>query len=90
MKVTSKTRVVRAWVRDYFETEVSLEYYPDSRDPIPRVVVFPKVWREGGKQYKVTACTYNHPGNYGDKVTIRVPRGSDGRGFGCDGTIEYY
>lgn len=89
MKVTTKTRCVFTMTYS-FRGEVKIEYSPDSREPIPRVVEFPKVWREGGKQYKVCMCIYRHNGDYDDEVTIKAPKYTSVSGYGCRDTIEYY
>lgn len=87
MKVTTKTRCVRTFL---YTDEIEILYAPDSREPIPRVVEFPKVWREGGKQYKVWRCTYRHNGDYHDEVTIKAPVYASVYADDCSDTIEYY
>lgn len=90
MKVTTKTRCVFTNLNTLFG-EASIEYAPDSREPIPRVVEFPKVWREGGKQYKVSVCRYVHNGDSDDEVTIKAPYSSSRVwAYYCRETIEYY
>ena len=89
MKVTTKTRCVNTTTYSNIG-EVSIEYRPNSREPIPRVVEFPKVWREGGKQYKVCMCTYAHNGDSDDEVTIKAPEYSSAYAYYCRETIEYY
>lgn len=69
---------------------VRVEYRPGSYDPVARVIEFPKVWRAGGKQYKVCSYRYDHNGKWEDKVVIRVPCGVNAVGFSCDETIEKY
>lgn len=65
-------------------------------DPRPRVIEFPKVWRENGKQYKVVKCRYSRQLILGEKkeITIRVPETSRGNVdidcCDCSYTIEYY
>ena len=87
MKVTTKTRCVE---RSLYTDEVIIKYRPDSSEPIPRVVEFPKVWREGGKQYKVTTCAYYHNGDYHDEVTIKASWDTTIHAFNCSDTKEYY
>lgn len=89
MKVTPKTDDVHTTLYNYSMT-VSIDYRPGSYDPVARVIEFPKVWREDGKQYKVYSCSYYHNGNFDDHVTIRVPYGVNVCGFSCDETIERY
>lgn len=89
MKVTPKTDGVHTSLYSYNMT-VRIEYRPGSYDPVARVIEFPKVWREDGKQYKLCSCSYDHNGNSDDHVTIRVPRGVSVYGFYCDETIEEY
>ena len=87
MKVTPKTDGVKVY---FFGTEVHVHYNPHQFDPSARVVEFPKVWREGGKQYKVVDCYYCHNGNYDDNVTVRIPKGALSSAVGCHDTIEKY
>jgi hypothetical protein len=89
MKVTPKTDGVHTSLYNYDMT-IHIEYSPGSYDPVARVIEFPKVWREDGKQYRVTMCDYNHNGNSDDYVTIRVPCGVNAFGFSCNSTIEIY
>lgn len=89
MKVTPKTDGVLTSLYNYSMT-VSIDYRPGSYDPVARVIEFPKVWREDGKQYRVSMCSYTHNGNSDDHVTIRVPYGVNAYGFHCNDTIETY
>lgn len=89
MKVTPKTSGVRTTLYDHDNT-VAIDYSPNSWDPVARVVEFPKVWREGGKQYTTYRCTYYHNGDYDDKVTVRVPDGASCYAHSCDDTVEEY
>ena len=89
MKVTSKLRGVSSRLFDSINT-ASIEYSPTSCDSVARVVEFPKVWREGGKQYTVDYCYYSHNGSYSDNVIMRIPRGADYYTSGCNDTVEYY
>ena len=89
MKVTPKTDGVHTSLYNYDMT-VHIEYSPGSYDPVARVIEFPKVWREDGKQYKVSGCGYTHNGNSDDHITIRVPYGVGTYVSHCDETIETY
>lgn len=89
MKVTPKTDGVHTSLYNSDMT-VRIEYRPGRYDPVARVIEFPKVWREDGKQYKVCSCRYDHNGNFDDNVTIRVPCGVNAIGFSCNETIELY
>lgn len=86
MKVTPKTDGVKEY---YFGMEVHLIYEPRPYDPVARVIEFPKVWREDGKQYKVVDCFYSHNGEW-DDVIIRVPQAACASAVGCSETIERY
>ena len=87
MKVTHKTDGAVAVLRGM---EARVVYQPYSGDSVAKVVEFPKVWREDGKQYKVTDCEYYHNGNWDDKVVIRVPQGVFAVAWSCGYTIEKY
>lgn len=89
MKVTPKTDGVLTSLSN-FNMTVSITYHPGSYDPVARVIEFPKVWRENGKQYEVCRCTYDHNGDSDDHVTIRAPYGVSVYGLHCDETIERY
>lgn len=89
MKVTPKTDNVYTRLYDYDNT-VSIEYSPRESNPVARVIEFPKVWREGGKQYTTYSCSYAHNGDCDDKVTVRVPDGVSCYVYCCDDTIEEY
>ena len=72
MKVTPNTPGASA---SLFESDKTAWVYYVGK---ARVVEFPKVWRENGKQYKVTSCSYTHRGDnyFDDHVTIRAPFGA--------------
>lgn len=89
MKVTPKTDGVRTTLGNLTMT-VMISYYPGTFNPVARVIEFPKVWREDGKQYKVCSCGYTHNGSSDDHVTIRVPYGVSTHVSHCDETIEEY
>lgn len=89
MKVSPKTRGVYSTLWDGLD-QASIDYKPYSCDPVARVVEFPKVWREGGKQYEVVTCTYTHNGDGDDRVKIKAPSRANAFAFGCEDTIEYY
>lgn len=89
MKVTPKTSGVSTSLYDHDNT-VAIEYDASWSNSVARVVEFPKVWREGGKQYTTYSCTYRHNGDYDDKVTVRVPDGAYCYAFSCDDTVEEY
>ena len=89
MKVTPKTPDVRVDLYEY-KNEAFVTYSPSSYETSARVVEFPKVWREDGKQFSVTNCSYTHNGDREDKVTVRIPKVADYYVYFCDYTIERY
>ena len=89
MKVTPNTPDASATLYHAIK-EASIEYNPYSSDSVARVIEFPKVWRFGGTQYKVTSCAYRHNGDWSDKVKVRVPYDAYDFISSCDYTVERY
>lgn len=90
MKVSPKTSGVHSTLNEAWG-EVRIDYRPSRLDdPVARVVEFPKIWREGGKQYKVECCIYDHNGDRNDRVKIKAPSGATTIACDCEETIEYY
>jgi hypothetical protein len=63
-------------------------YTATSRDQVG-VIEFPKVWRTGGKQYRVAHCLYRNWGNP-VSVIIKVPEEAQYKVVDADYKVEKY
>ena len=92
MKVTPNTSNAASLILDDFKKEAQIRYWPrNPENPVARVIEFPRVWREYGKQYVVRRCLYSHNGDWSDHIIVRAPHGVEVETGGCDHcTLERY
>lgn len=77
MKITPSTERVSVSLDYPYDGYVTIFFETYFGEKPPRVIEFPKVWRENGKQYKVAECAYRRWGSACEypAPTIKVPEG---------------